>query len=367
MAALAVAAQALLLRADAAVDRDLGRTSSAIPARFDFGTYMWPPANALVHGQSAYPFYHGGAQTGIYAPPYVAAAAPFGLLPLDIASLLTTALAAVLMVACLYAWCREQQGGAILAALMALSAPAFAVVRVDELIAVVGLAALIVAVLAQRRERWWITGAALAVALIRPPNAIPVAALLAVSGFGSWRALARMVGGGLVVLIPLFLVAQLWDPTWVGDYLANSALVKFQGPPLLARQAFGPSGPLLISLAMAVVAGAIGRRGRGRPLDLDTAALVMALTVLVSNAGGFYTAIYALPAIARMGMRPGLGAVPWVLTAIPWLIVLVEAPNLLGASPRPTEEMLSLVAFALPLACLPLLRKPRLADRTAPI
>jgi heme A synthase len=194
-----------------------------------------------------------------------------------------------------------------------------------------------------------------------------MAALLALGAVRRPRRLAHAAAGAIAVLLPLCVVAQIWDPTWLSDYVQNAAGVRFQGPPLIARQAFGTAGPVIISLALAVVAVALGWRRRNQPVDLDTAALILALTVLVSNAGGFYTAIYALPAVARLGMRAGLGTVPWLLTAIPWLVVVIEAPALLGSSPKLTVEPLSLLAFALPLACLPLLRPARPSPKLRPI
>jgi hypothetical protein len=169
----------------------------------------------------------------------------------------------------------------------------------------------------------------------------------------------------VVVLAPLTVVAYVWDPTWVADYLHNLAVYNVVGLVKLARALIGVSGPLLFEAVVCALAGLLAWRDRGRALDLDRAALALSLGVLSTIISTYYVAIYALPALIRLAPRPGLGAMPWVATAAPWVVVVATAPIVLSAAPIFPPGLLTAMVLVMVAAAYPLLRSPRkVAART---
>ena len=323
--------------------------------------YVWAPAYGLVHGVSGSHFYgRGVAGVSLYPPPFEVALAPLGLLSLDAAHVVTLPLTALLVMGSVLAWSRAPDGYPRWVAPLILSAPVVAVVLVNNLMSALGLAALTVAIFAQRQNRWLIVGIASAVALERTINAVPVVAMLAIGAWGQPRHLARALVGGLLVIVPLGLAAFAWDPRWPQDYVATTSQFHYVGPIELARAGFGLGGAIALvgGLTAAGVLLALPRRGRG--VDLDRVALVLALTVVISDIAGAYAAVFALPAVARLAARPGMSLVAWSFAFIPWLVKMVSIPALLGADPQGAFNRSALLWVILPLTLLVLIRRQQM-------
>jgi hypothetical protein len=204
------------------------------------------------------------------------------------------------------------------------------------------------------------------VGLSRTTNALPILVMVAISGWGRPAQLLRAVAGIAVVLAPLTVVAYVWDPNWVADYVHNLSVYNLVGPVKLARALMGFSGPLLLEAVVCALAGFLAWRDRGRPLDLDRAALALSLGVLSAIISTYYLAIYALPALIRLARRPGFGGLPWVATAAPWVVILVSAPAILSPQPIFAVGLLTAMVLVMVAAAYPLLRTPRsVAARTA--
>jgi hypothetical protein len=165
--------------------------------------------------------------------------------------------------------------------------------------------------------------------------------------------------GGLALLGPLTLLVQVWDPNWLRDYGHNLTLYPSVGPVALLRDAFGVAGSIGAAVVASILAAALVWRDRGRALDLDRASLGLAVGVAATIVSAAYVGIFAIPALIRVAMRPGLRAVAWVVTAIPWAVVIVTAPTLLSASPAFNPDFLSTMSLVMIVAAYPLLRRAR--------
>ncbi|HEY0493002.1 MAG TPA: hypothetical protein VGD57_06005, partial [Candidatus Dormibacteraeota bacterium] len=208
------------------------------------------------------------------------------------------------------------------------------------------------------RERWWLVGVAAAFGMIRVANAIPVLVILLVSFWGKPRQLAIAVGSGLLAMAPLIALAFLWDRHWVGDYIDGIGAYPFNGSAKVASHSLGYPGLGMLALLASLVALFLLRRNIGGRLDPGRAALAMGLTVLVAPLGGLYCAIFVLPALVRLGMRPGFSMVHWIAAIVPWVMVLLLAPMLLSRDPALTLNFVSFIDFGLLLLAYPLLRMP---------
>ncbi|HET9847795.1 MAG TPA: hypothetical protein VFR68_04480, partial [Candidatus Dormibacteraeota bacterium] len=273
-----------------------------------------------------------------------------------------------LMVFAVRLWSRH--GGGKLAWPFLLSAPVFAVIWIDQLQAALGLAALSLAIWAQRREKWWLVGIAAVIGMIRVLNAVPVLCILLLGVWGKPRQLALAVGAAGAFLAPLLVISYLWDHTFVSDYIAGLTAYPYNGAPKVATQSFGIWGLVLLLAINCAVALWLLRRNVGQPLDPGRAGLAMAFSVAITPVGGLYPAIFTLPALIRLGLRPGFAAVPWTVALAPWLVILVLSPVLLGSAPGMTLNYVSFIDYGLILLCYPLLRIPpeegdRLTDRAA--
>jgi hypothetical protein len=100
------------------------------------------------------------------------------------------------------------------------------------------------------------------------------------------------------------------EPAWLATYSANIAHDDYAGVPLLAINLGGTWGVVFLQLAAVLVALLLARSQRGKPLDPDLAAFVIAIGVLSWKLAGPYSGLYALPALARLGLRPRLPGRP---------------------------------------------------------
>jgi hypothetical protein len=232
------------------------------------------------------------------------------------------------------------------------------VIWIDQLQAALGLAALSLAIWAQRREKWWLVGIAASLGMIRLLNAIPILCILLYVGWRKPRQLAIAFAAAAAFMAPLLAVSYLWDHTFVTDYIAGITAYPFNGPPKAVVHSIGPWGLAVLLLLGCAAALWLVRRDAGRVLDPGRAALAMGLTIALTPVGGLYPAIFVLPALIRLGMRPGFSAVPWIAAAAPWLAILVVSPWLLGPDPGLTLNFVSFIDYGLLLLAYPLLRIP---------
>jgi len=350
---LAVAGELVQLRADTNFDVAHGLPASLLPERADF-TMVWEPAAALVHGHGAYPWFGDHFVLG-YAPPFIVLFAPSGFLSRDLAIFLSVALTVFLGGGTVIAWAGS--GHRVEPWLLALlvSAPLVAAVRVDQLMSAMGLAALCLAIWASRRDLWWLAGTAAALGLARTSNALPVVAMLLVSGWGRPRRLLEAAAGGALLLVPLVLVAFAWDANWIHDYAHNLSFYPIVGLARVARQLGGEGGDVGFVLAGCGIAAASVWPCRGRPLHLDRAAFGLATTSIFASQGGLFTGLFALPAVARLSLRPGFAGVAWLVAAVPWLVILVLAPRILGTHSEDTN-LLTLLVPMMVIVGYPLVR-----------
>lgn len=337
-----------------------GPSSQGLTAYFT--TYFgdnWDPLNSaygFVHWLPARDWYAGHPPDAHPLPHNLLLFVPFALLPTAWARLLGTVLCAVLVTAGLMLWTGPSRTArrALWPALLSL--PVAELLIINHLQAATGLAALSLAVWAQRRDRWGLAGAALAVALLRPGSALPIAVMLLVSGWKQPHRLLQAALGGTEVLAPLLAASFIWDPNWIGDYLANLSHYHLGGAALIAVRLAGPGGFVLLLLVVTAVAGWLALGSAGRPLDLDRTAFVLALCIFSTPFQSVYSGVLVLPAMVRLGSRPGFAAVPWVLSGLAWLAALVVWPIMVGPDRGAAVADLGLVAFWLLIGAYPLLR-----------
>jgi hypothetical protein len=280
--------------------------------------------------------------------------APVALLDADTALMVSRLLGALILVA-VSAWWIEagEERAPAWPWPLALSLPAVATVFLGQLPTAIGLGAFTVAVAAQRRQRWWLVGVAVAVGLIRPANALPVIAMLVTLGWPRPRVLLTAAVIAALVLAPLTLIAFANDPGWLSQYLRSLGDYPFGLPSMLGR-AFGPVGWLVPQAIVAAAAAFWTRRRAGGAAGIDRAAAVVAATVLVAPLSAVYAAVYGLPALLRLARRTATAAISPLAFAAPWLTAL-SPPD----GPLPFHVLAPTAAAALVIAAIPmLLRSP---------
>jgi hypothetical protein len=203
-------------------------------------------------------------------------------------------------------------------------------------------------------------------AMIRFTNALPVIAMLAVGVWGSPRRSLRALVSGLVVLAPLLGVTTWLDPSWPADYIHSLSFYPLAGWPRLAAVAGGGIGITVLQVAVAAVAAWLVRKQAGRPLDPDRSALGLALTIVSAPGEGPYTGIFTLPALARVGGRRGLEALPWFASAAAWAALVVAGLLYAGPDWPSAWALFTLVSTWFLLHGYPLLRPDRLIVASSP-
>jgi hypothetical protein len=323
----------------------------------EWGTFFSGPGdfapaaivNALDHGGSVATVYANSLQP--YPLPYLLAFAPFGFLGDPWIRPAVTLLCLGLFLLSLRLLAGGWRNPGLVPAL--ISAPLFVDLLTGHATSQLGLTGLCLAAWAQPRRRWILMGVGLAIGFIRPPNALPLLAVLVYGSWGEWRGLLKAVIAGAGLALPFVALAFWLDPSWVPAYLSNVGRTDYAGLPLVAMQLGGTWG--LILLQIATIGGALflARRHRGRPLEADLAAYVIAIGVVSGKLGGPYSGIYALPALARLGLRPRLAWTPWLASAAAWLLYLTFLPGILAGEPGPPGWE-SVIAYWFVFAAWPL-------------
>ena len=361
LSVLAIAGQLVLNQAAATVAHNEGKARDIWTFGFDFNPF-WLLDRFFTVGHGFALWY--GKISNPYPPPHEVIFAPFSYLPREAAQTLTIILSTALMVVALYLWARRSDTGLITIKSgmwpLLLSAPALAVVVIDQFQTVFTLAMLSLALWAQRRDRWWLVGPAAALGLVRVPNALPVLAMLLVGAWGKPRQFLIALGSGALVMAPPTIMSFVWDPSWPSHYLEGIAYYPSNGLPKLASGQLGYRGLALLALATCLTAAWLVRHDRGRPLDPGRSALGMAIGVVVAPLAGLYAAIFVLPAILQLGFRQRFRWLPWAIAVGPWLAVIALSPFLLGPDPYLVLTDLSVIDFVLLAVTYPLLRLPPL-------
>jgi len=317
----------------------------------DVGRF-WLASHSLLAGTHLFP-YRPGFGPFFHPAPYIVLTLPLGLLTASIAATVAQVASAVLLVVVIAAWGWNGLRVPWTAWALVISLPVVVAVYLANLPTAIGFTGLTAAVWAQRRGAWWLVGLAIAMALIRPANALPVIAMLVASGWNNRRALPAAALSGLAVLLPLTIVTTAWDHSWAGDYLAMLGEYPAGIEALLGR-VYGPLGVVLLESLACVLAIYWVRRDVGRPIDLDRAAAVLAMTVLVAPLTAAYAAVFAIPGLVRVSARQGMGGISPLATIIPWLAAFWRGSGALGP-----DILAPTLVGAIALATLPaLLRAP---------
>jgi hypothetical protein len=310
------------------------------------------PANivtALVHGGSVASAYGHSSQP--YPLPYLLAFAPFGLLDDPWIRPAVTLFCIGLFLVSMQLLGGGWRNPGFLPAL--ISVPLFADLLTAHATSQLGLTGLCLSAWAHARRRWVLVGVGLTIGLIRPPNALPLLAVLIYTSWGEWRGLIKAAIAGVCLMLPLVALAFWLDATWVTEYSINVAQTDYAGLPLVAIQLGGTWGLLLLQLMTVLLALYLARARRGQPLEPDLAAYVIAIGVVSSKLAGPYSGIFALPALARLGLRPKLAWTPWIASGAAWLLELAFFPGILaGKLDTPIWE--SVIAYWLVFAAWPL-------------
>ena len=241
----------------------------------------WFYARQLFGGGAFDPY--GGTLPFFHMAPYLVVLGPFAAFDFDLAHHVARLVTALILAAVVVGWARQAGGGRVprTAWLLCLSIPVVSAVYIGQVPSSLGLLALSVAIWAQRRGAWWLVGVAAAVGMIRTANALPVLAILLLGGWGEWRRLATAALTGALTLLPLVAITTLRDPGWPGQFQAAVGAYGYGLPSMLSRL-LGPAALLLLQAFSVILALYWTRGSRSRPLDLDRAAAVMAMSVLAA-------------------------------------------------------------------------------------
>jgi hypothetical protein len=236
----------------------------------------------------------------------------------------------------------------------------------DHLLSASGFLALTVALWAQRRDRWWLCGVALALGLLRPANALPVAAMVLVGAWGRPDRLLKAIAAGVATLAPFLIAAFLLDPGWIQGYRSDVGLYPIAGLAQIVVLNWGAAGLIALQATVTGIAAWLVRKSAGRALDCDMSALGLALSALSAPMEGLYTGVFILPALLRVGARDAYRLAPWLASGIAWIVVVASAPVLTSPEWLALWGVLTALNLWLLLNCYPLLlRRPRLATTAA--
>src|SRR5438309_2012783 len=207
----------------------------------------------------------------------------------------------------------EREVGLLLLALVAVLG------CLGQLPTALGVVAFSGAIWAQRRGDWWLAGMCVALGSIRLANAGPIIVMLVVSGWGQWRALLKAGLGAALMLAPLTLGAFAWNPHWLAEYAQALSAYPETGLSRVLYAVFAGAATPLLEVAGCGLAWWLMRERRGQPVELDRAAAILALTMLVAPVPLAYSALFAIPFALRLARRRGTTWFPYAMALMPWL------------------------------------------------
>lgn len=166
----------------------------------------------------------------------------------------------------------------------------------------------------ERRRTPLLLGLGLALAAIRPVNALPVVAVIVWARRAEWRRLAVAAATAALVWAPFTTWAFVIDARWPFDYIATLRSYPVAG----LIQAVYALGPVAYVVALIVLVGLSVALAAYRGPEVGAVA-GMALSVAVAPLPGTYAAIFALPAVLIAGQGPRYEWLPGIVSAIGWL------------------------------------------------
>src|SRR5258708_11063889 len=163
---------------------------------------------AVLPGQSVGAAYVATGQP--YPLPYLIAFVPVELLGDPWVRPATTALSIGLLVFSMWLLGALRRNPAVWPVL--ISPPVFFDLLSPHLTTEVGLAGLCLAAWAQPRRRWIVLGVGMGIGLIRPPNALPLLAVLIYTHWGGSRGLSKAANAAGWLVLPLGVITFLHRP-----------------------------------------------------------------------------------------------------------------------------------------------------------
>ena len=170
----------------------------------------------------------------------------------------------------------------------------------------------------ERRRIPMLLALGLALAAIRPVNALPLVAVIVWTHRAEWQRLAAAAGIAVLMWIPFALLAFAIDPRWPADYVNALRVYPVAG----VIQLVYALGPIAYTIALiALVAASLGVAAyRGPQAGVVVG---MALSVVVAPLPGTYSVVFALPALAVAARQSGYEWFPGIVSAIGWLATIV--------------------------------------------
>jgi hypothetical protein len=297
----------------------------------DFTPVRWLATGGPAYGQSylyAYPL-----------PAYLPAL-PLAVLPAPWSHALVLALCFALLGIALWLWGTPWRTWL----LTMLSTPVVYGLFATHVFISAALLGCTLALWASGRRRVLLLGLGLALAAIRPVNALPLLAVIVWAWRSELRGLAAAGAVAVVVWAPFTAWAFAIDPRWLLDYVALLRVYPVVG---LIRFVYdiGPAAYVIALIALAAVSVAVAAL-RGPEVG---AVVGVALSVAVAPLPGTYAAVFALPALLVAARRSGYEWLPGIVSAVGWLATI--ALLMLGLP-------LAVVAYWYILNCYPLLLAP---------
>src|SRR5260370_3063750 len=205
----------------------------------------------------------------------------------------------------------------------------------------------------ERRRTPLLLGLGLALAAIRPVNALPLVAGIVWARRAEWRRLAPAAATPLVLCAPFVVWAFVIDRRWPLDYIAMLRAYPVAGL-IQFVYAAGPLAYLAALIALAALSPAIAA-SRGSEAG---AAAGLAVSVAAGPLPEARARSFALPALMVAGRRTGYEWLPGIASAIGWLATI----SLLTVNLAP-----AIAAYWYVVNSYPLLRAPRTRPSSVPL
>src|SRR5260370_10010979 len=205
----------------------------------------------------------------------------------------------------------------------------------------------------ERRRTPMLLGLGLALAAIRPVNAIPLVAVIVWARRAEWRRLAAAAATAIVLCAPFTVWAFVIDRRWPLDYIAMLRAYPVAGL-IQFVYAAGPIAYLAALIALAALSLAIAT-DRGSEAGGAAGNARLGGVAAAPAASG---PLFPLPALTVAGRRRGYEWLPGIASAIGWLATI----SLLTVNLAP-----AIAAYWYVVNSYPLLRAPRTRPSSVPL